>query len=227
MCRTTFAAAILFLASTGFAQTPAPSFNPQELAIGDWYIVTVQQPNSSQQAVKQELAGCLVKFTDEWLVLRTMRTEARTQGVPWLSELPYAGAMFRSVSQVTQQITTWIPRASANITDRKKLAGDAGANDLQTDPPKLAGRCMIYYRDGQHDAMASGELLGVAGGQLRVATSYSEPPADGRGKPVVKKSEKQIAIGSVQYVYQQAPLKVTKKSERELAARDEKKLPAP
>src|SRR5689334_1160788 len=50
-----FAVMLSLVPAAVFAQAPAASLDPQELALGDWYIVTVQlPPNSPQQPKKQE-----------------------------------------------------------------------------------------------------------------------------------------------------------------------------
>jgi hypothetical protein len=202
------------LSQHSFAQSAKP--NPQELMIGDSYTASIQlHPQAPDFAPTQETSGRLVKLTDDWIVLSSTRVEARVRGVPWVSELPYVGALFRTESQNNVKLTTWIPRGTAKIIDRQRM------KQPPDDEPKLEGECLIFHFDGNKDSIASGEILEVANGQIKISALQRNRNND--GKTTVKRVEKQVNLDTVQYISQRTPVDNAKEGKQVQAARTERR----
>lgn len=211
---TSFAVGVRFVAITiacvslsqrAVAQSAKP--DPQELVIGDSYTASIQlHPPSPEFAPTQAISGRLVKLTDEWIVLSGIRVEARVRGVPWVSEPPYVGALFRTERQSSVKMTMWIPRGTAKTIDLQR------AEQPPDTEPQLEGECLIFHFDGKQDAIASGEILEIFDRQLQISTL--QRPRNKDGKVVVTRVERQIDLDTVQYISQRSTVEDAEKLER-------------
>lgn len=220
------ALAILAPASVRSAEPALPTSakpDPQELVIGDYYHGTV-----NRQQATHELRGYLVHMTDDWLVLGQIRTQGQVHGVPWVSELPYLGAMFREVEIVPMKILYWIPRSSITMTGRETFPKQAGFEDFRGVVPKLTGDCEICLSIGEIDAITghlSGELKEIDGESLTLATyAYEVKKTESRWSnlPIIggmftsqelvrKQVDRKVPLDDVFVIWQQSPFEATQK----------------
>jgi hypothetical protein len=127
------------------ADGPVAKANIQELVIGDIYFIEAERGQ-----VKEQVSGTLVKITDNWIVLH-QSTEARSeQGVPVLSNVPYAGRLFRNVGIGRSDQHTWIPRKAATVRGRV-LNSDNGELKvpLVNEPPSDMPCTIVRIQDGE------------------------------------------------------------------------------